>query len=51
MEIGVADGEIVAVSKGLNIRDYNIEVALLRLQKDRASNWGHGRNRAPASLL
>jgi hypothetical protein len=34
MEIGVEDGEIVALSKGLNIRDYNIEVALLRLQKD-----------------
>jgi thymidylate synthase len=33
-EIGAEDGELVAVSKGLNIRDYNIEVALMRLQKD-----------------
>ncbi|MBM3299195.1 MAG: thymidylate synthase [Deltaproteobacteria bacterium] len=33
-EIGVEDGELVAISKGLNIRDYNIEVALMRLQKD-----------------
>ena len=34
LEIGVEDGEIVAISKGLNIRDYNIAVALMRLQKD-----------------
>jgi thymidylate synthase len=40
MEIGVEDGEIVAVSKGLNIRDYNIEVALLRLQKDPSIQLG-----------
>lgn len=33
-EIGVDDGEIIALSKGLNIRDYNIEVALMRLQKE-----------------
>ena len=40
MEIGVDDGEIVAISKGLNIRDYNIEVALLRLQKDSGIKLG-----------
>ncbi|MFC1836846.1 thymidylate synthase [Thermodesulfobacteriota bacterium] len=34
LEVGVDDGEILALSKGLNIRDYNIEVALMRLQKD-----------------
>jgi len=33
MEIGVEDGEIIAISKGLNIRDYNLEVALARLQR------------------
>jgi thymidylate synthase len=40
MEIGVEDGEIVAMSKGLNIRDYNVEVALMRLQKDLATELG-----------
>ncbi|MDQ1238282.1 MAG: thymidylate synthase, partial [Thermodesulfobacteriota bacterium] len=40
MEIGVEDGEIIAVSKGLNIRDYNIEVALMRLQKDTGIKLG-----------
>jgi thymidylate synthase len=40
MEVGVEDGEIVAVSKGLNIRDYNVEVALMRLQKDPALQVG-----------
>jgi thymidylate synthase len=40
MEIGVDDGEIVAISKGLNIRDYNIEVALMRLQKDSGIKLG-----------
>lgn len=34
MEAGLDDGEIIAMSKGLNIRDYNIETALMRLQKD-----------------
>ena len=43
MEIGVEDGEIVAVSKGLNIRDYNIEVALMRLQKDPSIQLGERR--------
>jgi len=33
MEIGVEDGEIIAMSKGLNIRDYNLEVAMARLQR------------------
>lgn len=40
MEIGVEDGEIVALSKGLNIRDYNIEVALMRLQRDTSISLG-----------
>ena len=40
LEIGVEDGEIVALSKGLNIRDYNIEVALMRLQKDTGLKLG-----------
>ena len=40
MEMGVEDGEIVAMSKGLNIRDYNIEVALMRLQKDKNMKLG-----------
>jgi thymidylate synthase len=32
-EIGVEDGTITAMSKGLNIRSYNIELALTRLQR------------------
>jgi thymidylate synthase len=39
-EIGVEDGEIIAMSKGLNIRDYNVATALMRLQKDLKSAIG-----------
>jgi hypothetical protein len=40
MEVGAEDGEIIAISKGLNIRDYNVEVALMRLQKDTGLQLG-----------
>jgi thymidylate synthase len=33
-EIGVRDGEILASSKGLNLRDYNLELAYKRIQKN-----------------
>lgn len=33
-EIGVEDGELICMSKGLNIRAYNLEVAFMRLQKE-----------------
>jgi thymidylate synthase len=43
MEIGVDDGEIIAMSKGLNIRDYNLDVALMRLQRSvNQNNSGEG---------
>jgi len=32
-EIGVADGEIIAVSKGLHLYDYSWELAKLRTNK------------------
>lgn len=37
MEIDAEDGELIAVSKGLNIREYNLEVALKRLQRETKS--------------
>ena len=33
-EVGVEDGELICVSKGLNIRAYNLEVAFMRLQRE-----------------
>jgi thymidylate synthase len=33
-EIGVEDGEIIAISKGLNLREYNIPMAYRRLQRE-----------------
>jgi thymidylate synthase len=33
-EIGVEDGEILASSKGLNLRDYNLDFAYQRIQKE-----------------
>jgi thymidylate synthase len=39
-EIGVEDGELIAISKGLNIRAYNLEVAFMRLQKELDLNVG-----------
>ena len=39
-EIGVNDGEIIAVSKGLNIREYNLDVVAQRLQREVDANIG-----------
>jgi len=40
-EIGVEDGEIIAVSKGLHLYDYAWELAMLRTNKKRDFNKSH----------
>lgn len=41
-EIGVEDGELIAISKGLNIREHELEVVSARLYKDYDKNIGKG---------